>query len=152
MKIPKGPFWAKICLISFFLNFGTQEGSPIRPPIGSLFSHGENRRHGFFQLILSRLVVPGRQPRNASHHLESVKHRKLQHASDVSACCVVSLFVVAKLATNPLSTIRVKPPYGGGSGVSIVGRRCLGRQVLAGRAKRPSTTQNDSKTLLFLRF
>ena len=56
LKNDKSRFWAKISLISFFLNFGTQEGSPNRPPIGALFPHGENRRHGFFQLILSRLV------------------------------------------------------------------------------------------------
>ena len=52
----KSLFLAKIALISFFLNFGTQEGSSKRPPIGPLFSHGENRRHGFFKLILLRLV------------------------------------------------------------------------------------------------
>ena len=43
---------AKISLISFSLKFGTQEGSPNRPPSGPLFPHGENRRHGFFRWIL----------------------------------------------------------------------------------------------------
>ena len=53
----KRQFLAKISLIPFFLNFGTREGSPYWSPIGPLFPHGENRRHGFFKLILSRLVV-----------------------------------------------------------------------------------------------
>ena len=57
LKNSKRLFWAKVSLISFSLNFGTQEGSPKRPAIGALFSHGENGRHRFFRLTLSRLVV-----------------------------------------------------------------------------------------------
>ena len=53
VTISRSPFLTKISVILFSLNCGTQEGSPNRP----LLAHGENRRHGFFRLILSRLVV-----------------------------------------------------------------------------------------------
>ena len=42
LKNSKHPSRAKISLISFSLNFGTQEGSPYRPPIGPLFTHKVN--------------------------------------------------------------------------------------------------------------
>ena len=58
LEISKNHFLTKIHLIPCSLKFGTQEGSPNRPPIGSLFPHGENRRHGFFQLICCRQGCP----------------------------------------------------------------------------------------------
>ena len=41
LKKSKHPFWAKISLISFSLNFGTQGGPPIGPLFGrqAFFAH-----------------------------------------------------------------------------------------------------------------